>query len=152
MTEFFRNTLLKSDFAFWAATKLARRAMIENILATPIEVVRRASASERQRINQVMTDILPVSKRRAGLLNDAEVVTHLEPADVVRIEAPTLVISAEDDLYGTFRGARYLAQQIPGARLVIYPDGGHLWIGHEEECQKELKMFLTPLVATGAPA
>jgi 2-hydroxy-6-oxonona-2,4-dienedioate hydrolase len=55
-------------------------------------------------------------------------------------------------MYGTFRSARYLAEQIPGARLVVYPDGGHLWIGHEEEFEDELKTFLAPLVAAGVPA
>ena len=152
LTAFFRDTLLKSDFAFWAAIKLARRAMIENILATPFDVAERASESERRRFNEVLTDILPVSKRRKGLMNDAEVVTHLEPADLKRIKVPTLIVSAEDDLYGTFRSARYLAEQIPDARLVIYPDGGHLWVGHEEEFEEELKTFLAPLVAAGVPA
>jgi pimeloyl-ACP methyl ester carboxylesterase len=152
LTEFFRNTLLKSDFAFWLAIKVARGTMIENILATPIEVAEGASATEQRRLDDVLMDILPVSKRRDGLLNDAQVVTHLEPADVARIKAPTLLVSAEDDLYGTFRSARYLAEQIPGARLVIYPDGGHLWIGHEEELEKELKEFLRPLSAMWATA
>jgi len=144
LMEFFRNTLLKSNFAFWAATKLAKGAMIENILATPMDVAERACASERQRLDDVLADILPVSKRRTGLMNDVEVVTHLEPADAARITVPTLLISAEDDLYGTFRSARYLAGQIPGARLVIFPDGGHLWVGHEEEFREELEAFLMP--------
>ena len=145
LTEFFRNTLLKSDFAFWLATKAAHNTMIENILGTPSMVAERASAAERQRLDGVLMDILPVSQRRAGLLNDAAVVTHLEPADLPRIKVPTLLISAEDDGYGTFRSARYLAKEISGARLVIYPDGGHLWIGHEEEFQKEIEGFLRPL-------
>jgi pimeloyl-ACP methyl ester carboxylesterase len=147
LTAFFRDSLLKSDFAFWLAIKLARRTMIENILATPLKVAERASAAEQQRMTEVLMDILPVSQRREGLMNDAAVVAHLEPTDAARIHVPTLLISAEDDLYGTFRSARYLAGQIPGARLVIYPDGGHLWIGHDEEFQKELKNFLLPLIA-----
>lgn len=151
-TAFFLDTLLKSDFAFWFATKTARKSMIENILATPIEVAGRASAAERQRLDDVLMDILPVSRRRAGLMNDAVVVRQLEPADLSGVRVPTLVVSAEDDLYGTFRSARYLAKQIPGARLVIYPDGGHLWIGHEDELQKELQAFLRPLSEVRAAA
>jgi len=147
LTELIRNTLLKSDFAFWLAIKVARKTMIENIAATPFEVAQRANAAERRRIDTVLTDILPVSQRRAGLLNDAAVVTHLEQADLSRIKVPTLLVSAEDDLYGTFRSARYLAKEIHGARLVIYPDGGHLWIGHHEEFRKELKSFLQPFGA-----
>ncbi len=143
--ELFLNTLLKSDFAFWLAAKVARRSMIESILATPIEVAERASAAERERLDHVLMDILPVSRRRAGLLNDAAVVKQLEPADLSRIKVPTLLVSAEDDLYGTFRSARHLAKEIPGARLVLYPDGGHLWVGHEVEFERELQAFLRPL-------
>ena len=150
LTEFLRNTILKSDFAFWLATKIAKPTMIENILGTPLEVANRASAAERERLEKVLRNILPVSKRRVGLLNDAAVVTHLRPAEVARIKIPTLLISAEDDLYGTFRGARYLAEQIPGAHLVLYPDGGHLWIGHDEEFRKELEEFLRPFSETQA--
>jgi pimeloyl-ACP methyl ester carboxylesterase len=111
-------------------------------------VAERASAAERRRLDEVLIDILPVSKRWAGLLNDAHEVTHLEPPDLGQIKVPTLLISAEDCLYGTSRSARYLAGQIPGARLVIYPDGGHLWVGHNSETQTELTEFLRPL-ATG---
>jgi 2-hydroxy-6-oxonona-2,4-dienedioate hydrolase len=148
LLDYFRNTLLKSDFAFWLAAKVARGTMIENILGTPLAVAHHASASERRRLHKVLMDILPVSKRRAGLLNDARVVTHLEPANLEQIKVPTLLVSAEDCLYGTFRSARYLAGQNPGARLVIYPDGGHLWVGHDAEVQKELTEFLRPLAAT----
>jgi hypothetical protein len=49
----------------------------------------RASAAERQRVDGVLMDVLPVSKRRVGLLNDATVVTHLEPADLLKV--PTLL-------------------------------------------------------------
>ena len=145
LMELFRRTLLKSDFAFWLATKVARGAMIENILGTPFDVAERASATERRRLHDVLMDILPVSKRWAGLLNDVKVVTHLEPANLPQIKVPTLLVSAEDCLYGTFRSARYLAEQIPGARLVMYPDGGHLWVGHDAETQTVLTEFLQPL-------
>jgi len=114
-------------------------------------VAERASAAERQRLDGVLMDIMPVSKRRVGLLNDAAVVTHLEPADLSQIKIPTLLISAEDDGYGTFRSARYLATGILGSRLVIYPDGGHLWIGHEAEFQKELTAFLRPFGVERSP-
>jgi len=151
LMEFFRNTLLKSDFAFWLAAKLARGTMTRNILGTPPGVAEHASASERRRLDGVLMDILPVSKRRAGLLNDVEVVTHLEPAKLAQIKVPTLVVSAEDDLYGTFRSARYLGEQIPGARLVIYPQGGHMWVGHHAELKTELTEFLRPFSISERP-
>ena len=52
------------------------------------------------------------------------------------------VISAADDLYGTFDGARYTAAHIPSARFVGYPSGGHLWVGHQKAVTSEMVAFL----------
>jgi hypothetical protein len=48
----------------------------------------------------------------------------------------------EDDLFGTFDGARYSADHIPKARFIGYPTGGHLWIGHHQEIMAEIAGFL----------
>ena len=136
------NTLMQSDFAFWLAIHLARRSMIENVLGTPIAVADRASAADRQRLDTTLMDILPVSRRWAGLLNDAAVVSTLKRPPLEKIKIPTLLISAEDDLYGTYRGAQYTASQIPAARFIGYRDGGHLLIGHNKEVLKEIAAFL----------
>lgn len=47
-----------------------------------------------------------------------------------------------DDLFGTYDGARYTAQHIPGARFVGYPSGGHLWVGHQQDVLNEISAFL----------
>jgi 2-hydroxy-6-oxonona-2,4-dienedioate hydrolase len=52
------------------------------------------------------------------------------------------VISAEDDLFGTFKGERYTAEHIPGARFIGYPTGGHLLVGHGGDVRRELAEFL----------
>ena len=50
--------------------------------------------------------------------------------------------SLEDDLYGTFRSARYTAAHSPGARFIGYARGGHAWVGHHEEIFAQLVAFL----------
>jgi pimeloyl-ACP methyl ester carboxylesterase len=135
-------TALRSDFLFWAATHLARDVVLAGILGTPPEVVRGASAEERQRVERILEDILPVSARRLGLLNDAAVTSHLERYDLENISAPTLAFSVEDDLYGTYECARYTAEHIPNARFVGYKSGGHVWIGHQREAFAEIVAFL----------
>ena len=136
------DTALRSDFLFWAAIQVARSTVTRSILGTPTEVVDRASAEERARVDRVMAHILPVEPRRLGLLNDAAVVSRLPRYELEQIAAPTLVISAADDGYGTLEGARYTAQRIPGARLVEYRSGGHLLVGHNEEAAAEIAAFL----------
>jgi pimeloyl-ACP methyl ester carboxylesterase len=116
--------------------------MIRTILATPPEVVRQASAEERARVASVLDHVLPVSARRLGLVNDAVVTSRLERYELESIAAPTLVLSVEDDLYGTYETGRYTAEHIPGARFVGYPTGGHLWVGHQQEIMAEITGFV----------
>lgn len=136
------DTALRSDFLFWAASRLARATVVRAILGTPPELVEGATAEERQRVTRVIEEILPVSARRLGLLNDAAITSRLERYELERIAAPTLVFSVADDLYGTYECARYTAEQIPNARFVGYPSGGHLWVGHQREAFAEIAAFL----------
>jgi len=52
------------------------------------------------------------------------------------------VISLVDDLYDTLESARYTAQHVRGARLVVYPSGGHVWVGHHDELLARIAAFL----------
>ena len=141
-TQFVFDTALRSDFLLWAAIRLARPTLTEAILATPLSVVENASAAEQARVRRMLDAILPVTPRRLGLLNDAAVTSSLPRYDLERIAAPTLAISAADDLFGTFDAARYTAGEIPGARFIGYVDGGHVWVGHHEGLGAEIAGFL----------
>src|SRR5262249_21209853 len=132
-TQFLFDTALKSDFLFWAAPRLSRPTVIRAILATPPALVENASADEQARIGKVLDRILPVRPRRPGLINDAAITSSLQRYDLERIAVPTLVISAADDLYGTFDGARYTADHVPHARFIGYPSGGHMLVGRQKE-------------------
>lgn len=140
-TQFLFDTALRSDFVMWAASRVARRTVTRAILATPPEVVA-ASPGEQARAAQMLELILPVSPRRKGLLNDARVTSSLSRYRLEQVAAPTLAISAADDLFGTFDGARYSAEHIPDARFIGYRSGGHLWIGHHERGVAEIAGFL----------
>ncbi|MEA3194904.1 MAG: hypothetical protein QOD26_3237 [Betaproteobacteria bacterium] len=130
---------LGSDFLFW----LVAHGSPEKVMGTPREVLQRADADERARFDRLALQPLPVSERREGLLNDATVVTHLPRFELERIGVPTLVISARDDLWGTYESSIYTAQHIPGARFLGLPDGGHLWVGRHREVMGEIAAFLT---------
>jgi pimeloyl-ACP methyl ester carboxylesterase len=141
-TVFVFDTALRSDFLFWAAGKLAHETFIRAILGTPPEVVASASAAEQTRIQTTLEHILPISPRRAGLLNDAVVTSSLPRYALETIAAPTLAISTVDDLYGTFDGARYTAAHVPHARFIGYPRGGHMLVGRDGEAASEIVAFL----------
>ena len=133
---------LHSDFPFWAAMKVARDTLMKTVLGTPVEDFRAAPAGEQERALEIMRHILPVSQREKGIWNDATISPVLPRYDLEQLRVPTLLISAEDDLYRTYSSARYTAAHIPGARFVGYPTGGHLLLGHWKEASTEVVTFL----------
>jgi pimeloyl-ACP methyl ester carboxylesterase len=136
------DTALRSDFLLWAAIHLARPTVTQAILATPPAVLDNASAEEKQRARQVLEHIFPVSERRLGLINDGAIVSSIQRYALESISCPALMISVADDLFGTYDVARYTAEHIPHARLVTFPTGGHLWIGHQEEVVSQISAFV----------
>jgi 2-hydroxy-6-oxonona-2,4-dienedioate hydrolase len=132
---------LHSDFPFWAATKITPNTLIKTVLGTPVQDFRAASRDEQERALEVMRHILPVSQREKGIWNDATISPVLPRFDLERFNVPTLLISAEDDLYGTYPSAGYTAAQISGARFVGYPTRGHLLLGHWMEASSEVVAF-----------
>lgn len=130
--------LLGSDFLFWAGLHLARDSLIRHVLATPPEQVAAASEQERARVNDMAERILPVSRRTEGLLDDTRLGKRLGPYALETIRAPTLVVSARDDGFGTYASAQYTASRIPGAKFVGFNDGGHVLVGHDAEVQTRI--------------
>lgn len=136
------RAMLGSDFLFWFAMQVARDRMIGSMLATDPALVRSASLDDQARVDTILRDILPVSLRQRGLMNDAALAGNPAMQELQRIVAPTLAVSMEDDRFGTYDAARYMVSRIPGARLVSYPTGGHIWIGHNAEIFASIDDFL----------
>ena len=136
--------LISSDFLFWAALHLARDQVIKVVIATPPELLLHASPSEQARIDAMLANILPVSLRAEGLRSDTAVGKHLSPSPLESIRVPTLIISARDDRYGTYASAQYTASHIAGAKFVGCDEGGHTWVGHDDEVGAAIVGLLIP--------
>ncbi len=137
-------TVIASDFLFWSAMHLSRARIIGTVLATAPELLATTSAKERARVKSMLDNILPVSARAAGLRSDSAVGKHLKPAPLETIRAPTLIISARDDGYGTYASAQYTADRIAGAKFIGFETGGHTWVGHNDEVMAAIEDLLTP--------
>ena len=133
---------LTHDFLFWTMSKTAPGLVIETVLGTPPRVVDAADARERARVYAMMPLLMPVGPRQDGLRNEGRIAGALERYDLERIEVPALLVSAADDGYGTYAGARYTAARIKGARFVGYPSGGHMLAGRDADVTTELSAFL----------
>jgi len=133
---------LKSDFLFWLGLTLNEDAMIAALLATDPALVHAAGGVEQTRVRGILRSILPVSDRARGLLSDGQLAYTPAPMPLERITAPTLAISFEDDRFQTLAAARHIAATVPGAQLISYPRGGHVWVGHEPAVFTAIDGFL----------
>ena len=134
--------IVRSDFFYWLGITLARDRMIRSVLATDPALVAAASPDERQRALDILWNVLPISERSEGFLNDTRVASAAQSIAVEEIKAPTLVASLEDDFYRTLAPARVIAAAIPGARLLTYASGGHVFVGREAELFAEVDAFI----------
>jgi 2-hydroxy-6-oxonona-2,4-dienedioate hydrolase len=142
LTEFIIERGLRSDLLFWLGLMTAEDAMTGALLATDPALVAAASPDEQARARAILWDILPVSERAEGLLNDARLSGNPAPMPLADIRVPTLAISTEDDRFDTIAAARFMAADVPGAQLVTWPTGGHIWIGHDADVATAIEGFL----------
>ncbi|WP_298826208.1 alpha/beta hydrolase [uncultured Piscinibacter sp.] len=136
------DAVIGADLPFWLLARVAPDAMRRLVLATPPAAYDSASAEEKRRADTVLEQIMPVSARRLGLLNDSRLTTGAARVALEDIRAPTLCISARDDGFGTYASAQYSAAHIPGARFLGFDRGGHLLLGHQGEVVDAVQALL----------
>lgn len=139
--EVLRNLALGSDFLMWAIMQVARPALLSFMGITP-QVRARLTPQEQAWLGEFTQTLLPISARRAGILNDTRINEGTELYPLERITVPALVVNAADDPMGTFPGGQYTAQRIPGARFVAVESGGHMLLGHGQRLNAEITGFL----------
>jgi pimeloyl-ACP methyl ester carboxylesterase len=135
----FRVVNAGADFAWWAAGKLTPSVLIR-FIGVPPELVAAAPEAQRQRVMAIVRSIQPLSLRFPGINIDSN--PNLRELPLEKIAAPTLIVSARDDLFNTLPAARHAAGRIPGADLVVYDTGGHLLVGREREVRDAVRAFL----------
>lgn len=133
--------VLGSDFAFWALSALAPGQMIRTLLATDPALLSRVAPEERRRAELILDGLLPISRKADGLRTDAYWAGTPSRTAYEKITVPTLLLSCEDDLFGTAETARRLSRRIPQAELTIWPDGGHIWLGHDTDVARRIAAF-----------
>ena len=128
-----------ADFVWWAMEKCAPSRLVR-FVGVPPDVVGAASEVERQRVMHIIANIEPLSRRFRGINIDSHQDDRRPPLE--KVTAPTLVISARDDLFNTLPAAQFAAVTIPNAKLIVYETGGHLLIGHGSEVRIAVSKFL----------
>lgn len=150
--EWLVRRLATSDFLYWAARESMPERLVGFLLATDPALLAEVSPAERRRAFAILDQILPISRRWRGMLNDGKLAGHPAKVDFGRLSVPLLLLSAEDDRFGTAPTARAIARRVPGSRLVIYPTGGHIFLGHQRDSGAEIARFVRDHSRSGRPA
>lgn len=137
------GAMLGSDFWLWSLSRLTPDQMIRTLLATDPALLDRVPEAERLRARAILDQIFPISRKVDGLRTDGFWAGTPTATAYEQIAVSTLILSCEDDLFGTAATARLLANRVPDARLKIYPDGGHIWLGHDDALTGEIADFIT---------
>ncbi|OYX35308.1 MAG: alpha/beta hydrolase [Caulobacterales bacterium 32-69-10] len=144
----FRVVNVGGDFAWWLA-ETAAPSMLIRFLGVPPDLVAAAPQAERDRVMGIVRSVEPLSWRFAGINIDST--PDLHEAPLGRIDAPTLIVSARDDLFNTLPAAQFSASKIVGAELVVYDTGGHLLVGRGEDVRAAVRAFLARAGVTPSP-
>lgn len=140
--EWLVRRILKSDLLFWSLLTTMPDRLVETLLATDPALLSKVPAQGRDRAYRILQGIMPIGQRWRGMVNDGRLAGHPAKMDFSKLTVPVLLISAEDDRFGTASTARDIAVAAPGAQLRIYPDGGHILLGHHEDAADEVTRFL----------
>lgn len=111
------DVVLGSDFWFWALASMAPGQMIRTLLATDSALMKHVGAEERRRAELILGGLMPIGRKANALRTDAFWAGKPSLTAYQDIAAPTLILSCEDDLFGTAATSRLLAERISGARL-----------------------------------
>lgn len=98
----FRVVNAGGDFAWWATEKIAPSVLVRFLGVRPA-LVAAAPRAERNRVMSIVKSVEPLSLRFPGINIDSAPALHVLPLEV--ITAPTIIISARDDLFNTLPAA-----------------------------------------------
>jgi pimeloyl-ACP methyl ester carboxylesterase len=121
-------SLVNRDLGLWTLTTLAEDKLYAVYNVTP--ALRRSLSDHPEKL-EVLRSILfsfPMDHRRAGFNNDMANFPLIPRLPVERISAPTLAVHGTNDTVVPFSHSRFLADHIPGARLLSIEGAGHLAI------------------------
>ncbi|MGD9914997.1 MAG: alpha/beta hydrolase [Rhizobiaceae bacterium] len=106
------DVVLGSNFWFWALASLAPGQMVRTLLATDPALMKHVAADEKRRAELILDGLMPVGRKTNGLRTDAFWAGKPSPTAYEDIAVRTLILSCEDDLFGTAATARLLAERI----------------------------------------
>jgi 2-hydroxy-6-oxonona-2,4-dienedioate hydrolase len=150
LQQFAVQRVLTSDAWFWVFATLGPDVLLQTLLATDPALLATVSPDERRRAALIREGLMPISDKVNGVRTDGNWAGAPSAIAVEQISVPTLILSCADDRFGTAATSRLLAARIPAARIIVYPTGGHIWLGHDDDVTREISAFVTSSVSETA--
>jgi pimeloyl-ACP methyl ester carboxylesterase len=129
-----------SEFVYWLGLRGAQSRLLAS-LGVSSEMQAAWSAEERAQVAQILEAMLPFRGRSKGYRLDRTLVVSPD-VPLERIQAPTLVIHAQDDTVVDWANGRQAADRIPGAETLFFEQGGHLLLGQHTQVRARIVAFL----------
>ena len=141
ISDWFYNTLFRSDFIYWAVSHTVKNFLIKKFGVNPA-ILKSLSQDERKWVEEVLHIFHPASKRYPGIRNDQKATISNKQYDLDRINLPTLILHALDDRLVDVDFATYAHARIRNSELITFSSGGHFVVGIHQQCRDAIAGFL----------
>ncbi len=141
ISDWFYNTLFRSDFIYWAVSHTAKNFLFKKFGVNPA-ILQSLSQDERKWIEEVLHIFHPASKRYPGIRNEQKATISHKQYDLNRINLPTLILHALDDGLVDYDFATYAHAHIRNSELITFSSGGHFVVGIHQQCRDAIAGFL----------
>jgi pimeloyl-ACP methyl ester carboxylesterase len=137
------HLIQQSDYAYWLVAKFMRPTLL-NLMGIPPTVYSGFTADQKQRAQQMLDIMHPMSARYAGTINDSVMIQQAPPS-TANISAPTLILHARNDTLVSFQHAEHTHASISQSRLVVFETGGHGLLSEMSAVRQSISQFLEQL-------
>ena len=141
ISDWFYNLIFSSDFFYWYVSHTLKNTLYKKFGVDP-SLIKSLTQDEKKWAEEVLHIFHPASKRFSGIRNDQKATISDKQYDLHKTNVPTLILHASDDLLVEYDFAEYAHAHIPDSELITLPSGGHLLLGHREQCRKVVASFL----------
>jgi pimeloyl-ACP methyl ester carboxylesterase len=135
--------ILNNDLGLLTLRTLARERVMGIYGMTPERLAALRSEPDKLRVVEAIYFSHPLASRRRGFALDLALFPNIPRYPVERIGVPTLAVHGSADGTVPFSHSKFLADNVPGARLLTIEGGGHLSIvTHKEVALTGVYRFL----------
>ncbi|MEO8286053.1 MAG: alpha/beta hydrolase [Chloroflexota bacterium] len=136
-------SFLNRDISLWMMTSVAEDRLWSVYNITPEMRRKLAAQPEKLEVLRAILFSFPMDRRRAGFQNDMVNFPSIPIYPVERIAVPTMAVHGTADNVVPIAHSRFIADNVPGARLLTVEGAGHLAVvTHKEQVLPEVMNFL----------